>query len=129
MIFILSAISNDSKSCAKGFLFCSTLPHQFLLTNSSYFCFYPDFTYEHYLEFYISEMATPGGVTPGRMGADESTRAPTMQYICGECHQEQEIRPKVFFRLFWYIILLMFRIRSDAENVGTEFCTRKEPED
>ena len=41
-------------------------------------------------------MSTPGGVTPGRMGADESTRAPTMQYICGECHQEQEIRPKVF---------------------------------
>ena len=41
------------------------------------------------------EMSTPGGVTPGRMGADESTRAPTMQYICGECHQEQEIRPKV----------------------------------
>ena len=40
-------------------------------------------------------MSTPGGVTPGRMGADESTRAPTMQYICGECHQEQEIRPKV----------------------------------
>lgn len=40
-------------------------------------------------------MATPGGVTPGRMGADESTRVPTMQYICGECHQEQEIRPKV----------------------------------
>ena len=55
-------------------------------------------------------MSTPGGVTPGRMGADESTRAPTMQYICGECHQEQEIRPKVF-STFLNFMLLIFRIR------------------
>ena len=40
-------------------------------------------------------MSTPGGATPGRgLGMDEM-RAPTMQYICGECHQEQEIKPKV----------------------------------
>ena len=34
-----------------------------------------------------------------------------------------------FSQLFYYLILLIFRIRWDAENVGTEFCTRKEPED
>ena len=44
-------------------------------------------------------MSTPaGGATPGRgIGGDEIMRAPPMLYICGECHQEQEIKPKVSF--------------------------------
>ena len=58
-------------------------------------------------------MSTPGGVTPGRMGADESTRAPTMQYICGECHQEQEIRPKVS-ELIWFCYLYKKNLGSGS---------------
>ena len=43
-------------------------------------------------------MSTPNVATPNRggMGAPmEEMRIPTMQYICGECHVEQEIKPKV----------------------------------
>lgn len=41
-------------------------------------------------------MSLQGGSTPGRtLGIDEINAPRAMQYICGECHQEQEIKPKV----------------------------------
>ena len=43
-------------------------------------------------------MSMQGGSTPGRNLAMDEMNAPrAMQYICGECHQEQEIKPKVHF--------------------------------
>ena len=44
-----------------------------------------------------------GGTTPGRnLGMDEMSGPRAMQYICGECHQEQEIKPKVKNDILFY---------------------------
>ena len=50
-------------------------------------------------------MTTPGGATPsgGALGVDVM-RVSTMMYICGECHVEQEIKPKVNFETPFYEI-------------------------
>ena len=43
-------------------------------------------------------MSMQGGTTPGRtLGMEEMNAPRAMQYICGECHQEQEIKPKVYY--------------------------------
>ena len=43
-------------------------------------------------------MSMQGGATPGRgLTLDEGPR--TMEYICGECHFNQEVKPKVIMSL------------------------------
>ena len=55
------------------------------------------FCFQDLLIFLFSRMSgMQGGTTPGRsLGMDEMSGPRAMQYICGECHQEQEIKPKV----------------------------------
>ena len=69
-----------------------------------------------------------GGATPGRgLTLDEGPR--TMEYICGECHFNQEVKPKVTVSLESLELKFSFRIPSDAESAATESSTKSEPDD
>ena len=69
-----------------------------------------------------------GGATPGRgLTLDEGPR--TMEYICGECHFNQEVKPKVTLSLESLELEFSFRIPSDAESAATESSTKSEPDD
>ena len=57
---------------------------------------------------------TPGGATPARGGQGgvlDDGRAPPLQYICGECHQEQHIGAKVICTFLEHV--LIFQIIQD----------------
>nr|CAD2185086.1 unnamed protein product [Meloidogyne enterolobii] len=56
--------------------------------------------------------ATTVGGTQAKIGGNPGTISAVI-YICGDCHKENEIRPK---------------IQLDVENVAIEFFTRKELE-
>ena len=80
-------------------------------------------------------MSTPSMATPSRGGPmggggmDTEIRT-TCTYICGECHVEQEIKPKVVVN-FSTIgpIITVLRIPFVAASVATEFSTRNERAD
>jgi len=69
-------------------------------------------------------MSMQGGSTPGRgLTLDEGPRM--MEYICGECHFNQEVKPKVAnFRRF-FLELFVFKDPVRCRECGYRILYKK----